>query len=287
MPRRLTQEQFIERASKIHNNKYDYSKVRYNNMYDEVIIICPEHGEFLQKPVKHLQGHRCPICGRISIGQKSRLTTEQFIEKAKKVHGEKYDYSKTSYTKNTQKVVVTCPIHGDFLITAAHHLSGHGCPNCVTSERYNMPYLKSDNRSKTRLYRIWSGIKIRTKNLNRHESKYYVEKGILMCDEWRNNWLSFYDWAMSNGYNDSLSIDRIDNNKGYEPDNCRWVTQQAQVNNRSVVKKYTIDGETHTRLEWCKIKNIGFTTVRYRMEKKGMTFEEALKTKKRKYGNNN
>lgn len=125
MPKKLTQNEFIKRANKIHGNKYDYSKVDYKGAEQKVCIICPKHGEFFQTPHRHLMGDKCPKCS-----QKAKLTTNEFIKRAKKVHGDKYDYSKTNYSNMNTKICITCPIHGDFTQIASAHLHGNGCPKC-------------------------------------------------------------------------------------------------------------------------------------------------------------
>lgn len=129
MPRKLTKEMFIEKARKIHGNKYDYSKVVYVNNKKEVIIICPEHGEFLQRSNNHLSGQGCPKCKAEKSSR--RLTYEDFISKAKKIHGDKYDYSKVVYVNNSTPVIIICPRHGEFLQRPNGHLSGQGCPKCA------------------------------------------------------------------------------------------------------------------------------------------------------------
>ena len=121
-------EKFIEQAKKVHGNKYDYSKVEYINNKTKVCIICPEHGEFWQRPDKHIHCSRgCPKCGGTD-----KLTTEEFIKKAKEVHGNKYDYSKVEYRTTERKVCIVCPEHGEFLQTPHAHLYGQGCPYCLT-----------------------------------------------------------------------------------------------------------------------------------------------------------
>lgn len=127
---RKTKERFIEEAKKIHGDKYDYSKVEYKNTNDKVCIICPKHGEFWQSPLKHLYGRGCRKCGREFAAQLQSLTTETFIEKAKKIHGNKYDYSKTEYRGYEEKVKIICPIHGEFEQTPDSHLQGSGCRQC-------------------------------------------------------------------------------------------------------------------------------------------------------------
>lgn len=123
---------FIEKASNKHNNKYDYSKVEYINAETKVCIICPEHGEFWQTPIKHLKGQGCPKCtGR-------HKTTEEFILESKKIHGDRYDYSKVNYTRSLTKVCIICPEHGEFWITPHNHISGkQGCPLCKQSKLEN------------------------------------------------------------------------------------------------------------------------------------------------------
>ena len=120
---------FIQKAKEVHNDKYDYSKVNYINNHTKVCIICPEHGEFWQKPLKHTQGKGCPYCG----GTK-KLTTEEFIQKAKEVHNDKYDYSKVEYKTAETKVCIIFPEHGEFWQTPHAHLTNQGCPECNTSK---------------------------------------------------------------------------------------------------------------------------------------------------------
>ena len=122
--------EFIDEAVKIHNNKYDYSKVEYSLSSEKVCIICPEHGEFWQVANEHLKGHGCPKCGINNISVKNRLTTEEFIRKAKVIHNNKYDYSKVEYIVNNEYVTIICPEHGEFTQTPNSHLNGSGCPKC-------------------------------------------------------------------------------------------------------------------------------------------------------------
>ena len=132
--RQLTTEEFIKRAKEIHGDKYDYSKVEYEKSQTPVCIICPEHGEFWQKPNKHLNGEGCPKCGAIKRVENKKLSTEQFVLKAKEVHGNKYDYSKVVYKGNKIKVCIICPEHGEFWQKPNSHLSQkQGCPTCSES----------------------------------------------------------------------------------------------------------------------------------------------------------
>lgn len=130
MPKKLTQKEFIERARKVHGNKYDYSKVIYKNSSTKVCIVCPKHGEFWQIPNSHLQGIGCPKCGDLKKGEYKKSNTDNFINRAKEVHGNKYDYSKSVYKGVHDKICIICPEHGEFWQEANNHLHGKGCPKC-------------------------------------------------------------------------------------------------------------------------------------------------------------
>ena len=138
--KKYTKEEFIEKAKEVHGNKYDYSKVEYKNSQTKIIIICPIHGEFLQQPYSHLNGNGCPLC----VSLKKR-TTETFIEKAREVHGDLYDYSKVKYINKRTKVTITCPIHGDFEQCANNHIRGQGCPKC--GKKYAQDFRKFNYHS--------------------------------------------------------------------------------------------------------------------------------------------
>lgn len=112
-----------------------------------------------------------------------------------------------------------------------------------------------------RLYKIYDGMKQRCTNPNYPRSKDYMGRGITICEEWMKSYQSFKRWALNNGYSEELSIDRIENKKGYSPDNCRWVTITEQTNNRSTNTKYAFNGKTHTLSEWSKIYNLNYDTV--------------------------
>lgn len=128
---KLSNDEFIKKANKIHNNKYDYSKVEYINAQTKICIICPEHGEFWQKANNHLKGAGCPKChNKYSGSRNGKMLPDVFIEKAKNVHGSKYDYSKTEYVDSLKKVCIICPEHGEFWQKPGSHLNGNGCPKC-------------------------------------------------------------------------------------------------------------------------------------------------------------
>lgn len=123
---RKTKDQFIKDAKMVHGEKYDYSKVEYKNNSTKVCIICPEHGEFWQRPDKHvLRKQGCPYCSG-----NAKRDVDSFIKDAKRVHGDKYDYSKSVYNGIHEKLCIICPEHGEFWQAPNDHLHGKGCPRC-------------------------------------------------------------------------------------------------------------------------------------------------------------
>ena len=127
---KCTNEIFIEKSKKIYGDRYDYSKLIYNGSKNKVCIICPEHGEFNKRASDFLQGKGCPKCANAYKPHPKKYTTERWIEKAKSVHGNKYDYSKSEYISPYDNVIIICPKHGEFKQKASYHLSGNGCPKC-------------------------------------------------------------------------------------------------------------------------------------------------------------
>lgn len=129
--------EFINKSSIIHNNKYDYSKVDYVNSKTKIIIICKEHGEFKQIPNSHLKGANCKICGyKNRIVNKTNLTNNDFINKAKIIHGERYDYSKVNYINSYSKIMIICKEHGIFTQIANKHLTGSNCIKCNRKSKF-------------------------------------------------------------------------------------------------------------------------------------------------------
>ena len=132
---KYTLEKFLDLSKERYGDKYDYSKVEYVNMKTKVCIICPEHGEFWQRPIDHLNGCGCKKC--ISDIKRKLFASNniKFIDKANKVFNNLFTYDNVEYVNNSTKVSITCNKHGDFLCTPANHLRGRGCPIC-SAEKY-------------------------------------------------------------------------------------------------------------------------------------------------------
>jgi len=130
----LTQKEFLERAEEIHGNKYDYSLVKYKNKAEKVIIVCKTHGKFKQIAGNHFNGAGCKKCAVKLEGKKRRISMNNLLEQFRKVHGQKYDYSRITYKNTVSKVEIICKKHGKFWQTPVTHKKGSGCPVCRQSK---------------------------------------------------------------------------------------------------------------------------------------------------------
>lgn len=133
--------------------------------------------------------------------------------------------------------------------------------------------------SGNKLHNIWKAMRRRCKDDGHADYRYYGGKGIRVCEEWDKNYSEFKAWAINNGYSDGLTIDRIDVNKDYCPENCRWASMTEQANNRTSNIVISNNGETHTLMEWSMIYSIPYSTLYMRL-KSGKSFEEAIKLNK-------
>ena len=132
IPRAIKRKKILEKASLIHKNRYDYSNVVFSNVSDKVEITCPDHGTFRQSLFHHSNGIKCPRCA-IKAG---KTTLEDFISRAKTIHGDRYDYSKVEYLDNMSNITITCPKHGDFNQRPGSHLNGCRCKECYIEDSW-------------------------------------------------------------------------------------------------------------------------------------------------------
>ena len=147
-----------------------------------------------------------------------------------------------------------------------------GCLNReVTLERFS-----THRQSESRLYETWSGMKKRCYNPYSKSFSAYGGRGIAVCDEWKDDFQAFYDWAMANGYADDLTIDRIDVNGNYSPENCRWVDKLTQANNCRTNHYLTFNGKTQSIAEWARELGVSDSLIRQRIVKLGWSVERAL-----------
>lgn len=173
--------------------------------------------------------------------------------------------------KHTYECVCDC---GNVINVVAERLTGGYKTSCGCATPHNPGKYGGD--SSTRLYRIWEGMRFRCDKGDKYYDKYYVERNIKVCDEWYNDFFEFKQWALSNGYNDGLTIDRIDNYGNYCPENCRWITMAEQNNNRTNNRIINYRGVTKTLAEWSREIGINYWTLIYRFDKLNMSPDEAF-----------
>lgn len=145
----------------------------------------------------------------------------------------------------------------------------HHCCACGHYERHGL--------TKSRLYRVYISMKKRCNDPKDPGYNNYGGRGISVCQEWENSFLTFYNWAIKNGYKEKsgLSIDRINNDGNYEPSNCQWVPKAVQDNNKRSNDFHTFNGQTKTLTQWAREYGISTSTIRFRI-KKGFSFQDAL-----------
>lgn len=191
-----------------------------------------------------------------------RLTV---IEQAPKVNG------RTAF-----KCACTCG--NTVAVMARSLLSGNtrSC-GCLHSEQLKERFTKHGERW-TRLYHIWLAMRARCRNSQNTAYKHYGARGISVCAEWDRSYSCFRSWALSHGYDDSLSIDRIDVDGNYCPENCRWVDWDTQCYNKTNTRYLTYKGETKPLGTWARLKGMSRNTLRSRLDFLGWSVEKALET---------
>ena len=178
---------------------------------------------------------------------------------------------------NKQKKIRTCPYCGG-PVTAKDPRTIYCCTECG----YNAKRIKENTgSSQYRLYRIWRGILKRCYDSNCVTFKNYGARGISVCDSWKNSFSEFEKWSLEHGYDNDLTIDRINNDGNYCPENCRWVTSVVQNNNRRNNISITYNGQTLTIAQWAHKLNMDYGLIWGRLQA-GNTPEQILKQEKRK-----
>lgn len=158
---------------------------------------------------------------------------------------------------------------GNTTIVKTYHLTSGKIRSCgcikkeILKKRENIHH-----KSNTKIYKIWASIKQRCTNSKHKNCKRYKERGIKICEQWKRSFVEFYNWAISSGYKEGLTIERINNNGNYEPSNCRWATRKEQANNTSRNHFVYFNGERHTISEWSKKLGIKYSVLENRLRRK-------------------
>lgn len=238
----------------------------------------------------------CPVCGkefevtesRNSLGKGKYCSLECYNKiHCKDITNKKFNkltalelkYKKQNYDKNNKKSgnreywLCKCDCGNEVIVEKFHLVHGQikSC-GCLKGGKL------THGLANTRIYKIWGYIKNRCQNNNNTVYKYYGLRGIKVCEEWQK-FEPFYEWAINSGYNEQLTIERIDVNGNYEPNNCTWITQKEQANNKRNNHFITYNNETHTIADWAKLYNISYKMLFKRL-KDGWNIERALLTPK-------
>lgn len=216
----MSQEEFIKRSIEMHGNKYDYSLVKYVNNRTDVELVCQTHGIFTANPNNHLKRKsNCPKCAAIDRGRlDASKAAAKFEQRARDFHGLKYDYSKVDYYLSTSKVVIGCPVHGDFLMAPNNHIQGQGCPLCGESgfkhDRDAILYiLKFENLTKVGIsnlnYKVRlsqvrrsSGMKFECVEVVKNSGKFVLELERYLLDKLRQTYKNPATWFV--GYTETF-----------------------------------------------------------------------------------
>ena len=210
------------------------------------------------------------------------------MRKAKDLTGQKFGrllvLERKGYSKN-KHILWLCKCDcGNFTIVRVDYLNNGKSKSCgcYHSEicRKNIVKVSNPpihNLSNTRLYKIWSSMKDRCYNSNNVNYKNYGGRGIKVCSEWKKDFMNFYNWSIKNGYKSNLTIDRIDVNGNYEPDNCRWATIKEQVYNKRNTIRIKYNNKSYNLYELSKIYNISTMNLYYRL-KRGWSIDRILNT---------
>lgn len=228
---------------------------------------CGRETEKSTYDLSHFPNVSCKHCRYERIGKKRMkdLTGRRF--------GRLLILSKIGHKGKGILWLAKCDCGNTHEVTSNQVLSG-SCKSCGCLRKEK---ITKHSLSHTKLYDIWISMRDRCNNPNSQNYKHYGERGIKVCSKWQENFMDFYTWAMENNYKEGLSLDRKDNNKGYTPSNCRWVTQKVQNNNTSRNCLLTYEGVTRTITEWAEALNIPVSRIRRRV-KSGWSTEQALFT---------
>lgn len=279
----MKQEEFVSKGNKIHNNKFDYSKAKYDKGNIKVCIICPIHGEFWQVPYAHLAGRGCNMCRGMASGDRMRKSKQDFIIDSIAIHGDKYEYDKFEYKNNKTKSIITCKIHGDFIQSPSEHLAGNGCTPCgkISSlQKKNCKFV-----TKHPLYNTWIQVRGRCRDPKNQSYNRYGALGVCVSDEFYDSFDVFKDYLMSlpdyeKKFTHGWTLDRINTKGNYERGNLRWATKKVQRDNQRARGRYGYDG-----VDLDKFGRWNFTIV---IKKTGFnSLEEALEERNNYINNHN
>lgn len=288
--KKKTTEQYINDAKLIWGDSYDYSLTEYNGSDEDIVVICPQHGEFTIRAASHLRGYGCPDCPKEKSAE-IRKCIEEIGKKRRPIHkpykhipqkGDRFGLlsiiCEVERIGRNRYVMCKCDCGNTKVINYRElrkgKISSCGClASKLTSERYTTHGLAK----KHPLYGVWKGIKSRCLNPKSPAYPHYGGRGISICEEWNENFGAFYKWCIDNGYNRGLSIDRIDNDGDYSPLNCRFADATMQARNKSNNKPIDYKNRHwHSLSSFCEEFDLSYSGVQSKL-KCGWTIDAIMK----------
>ena len=265
MSKKLTTEEYQRRISEINPNLKIISE--YNGEGTRITLMCTRCGTVFERRARVGRdlSYKCDGCEKKKVHTKK--SNEEFKKELKTKHPNLTPL--TEYRGDGKYITLKCEKCGyiwDVLPT--NILRKKGCPRCQGKQK--------DGKYPKRLILIRDAMIQRCYNEKTKNFKDYGERGIKVYQEWVDKPWTFYEWALANGYKNNLTLDRINNNDGYKPENCRWTTLSAQANNKRNNIKYEYHGEYKTIREWATMLNVDYKKLRNRVYECGFTIEEAL-----------
>ena len=200
--------------------------------------------------------------------------------KEKDITGNKYNYLTAIKKVGCDKWLFKCDCGREVIASKKRVIKGtKKCCGCLT-QKMKSDSLKKHGLSKTRIFKIWVKMKERCEYKKSNRYVKYGGRGISVCQEWRKNVKNFYDWAIKNGYKDDLTIDRIDVDGDYCPENCRWATYKEQARNKHTNSMFEINGEIKCLAEWCEIFGLPYKKTWENIKKNKTTLNYLINNKK-------
>lgn len=276
--KKVSLDDFISRCINNHEELYDYSEVSFSNLNDKIKIYCKYCKKYFYQTVHHhLQGKGCPSCKWDRL-KDNRQKTGWISPSVKDRRGERHGRLLYEEYLGDSWWLCSCDCGNKTKVQTSNIEKIKSC-GCLGRETTSIRS-KVHGMSGTTEYNTWLGIKQRCYDEKSTSYKDYGARGITVCDRWLDSFENFYE-DMGNKPSPELSIERVDNDKGYSPDNCVWATYIEQSKNRRSNRLLTFNGETHSISEWGIITEIGQDAIRARIDKLGWTIEKSLTTPKR------
>ena len=261
--------------------------IKPEDIYGQWKVLCREYHDN-----KNMWKCECVGCGNINYFNTTRLTHKpprcmkctrhpKFKDLTGKVFGELTVICEDTERENTSDTywVCQCSCGNKTSVYGSDLTRGNtkSCGRKICSAFKSRKERKSHKKGGTKLYTVWTGIKQRCLNPNSDNYIRYGGRGITICDEWKNDFLCFEKWAIENGYNENLTIDRIDVNGNYCPENCRWITHKEQSNNLRTNHIETYEGVMKTIPQWSELLKVSEYTIRDWARRKTKTFQDCVK----------